>query len=137
MRFMKPSFVGAAVLLCSISVLAHHSAALFDGAKEITIQGSVTEWRWANPHCILKFESKEEGGSRIWAVETANPIGMAQRGWSRTSFKPGDGVTLTVLPARNGEPVGLLLTVTLANGTKLIAAPPPGTPGAGPPRATP
>jgi hypothetical protein len=130
---MKTALAAAAVLFLSLPLSAHHSAALFDGAKEITIQGTVTEWRWANPHCILKFDSKEEGGSRLWAVETANPIGMTQRGWSRTSFKPGDPVTLTVLPARNGEPVGLLLTVTLADGTKLVGAPPPGTPGVRPP----
>jgi hypothetical protein len=56
---------------------------------------------------------------------------MTQRGWSRTAFKAGDEVTVTFEPVKNGQPIGRLLTVVLANGQKLIAAPPT-TPGAAP-----
>ena len=59
---------------------------------------------------------------RNWAVETQNPTAMTQRGWSRTSFKAGDEVTVTLEPVRNSQPIGRLLTVVLPNGEKLVAA---------------
>ena len=92
------------------------------------MKGTVTEWRWVNPHCILKYDVVDAAGGRTsWSVETANPTTMTQRGWARSSFKAGDEVMLTVLPSRNGEPVGLLLRAMLPDGRQLITSP-PGTP---------
>ena len=124
--------IAVGVLLVSAPLVAHHGAAALDTGKEVTLKGTVTEWIWSNPHCFLQFDAKDDAGTvRNWAVETQNPTAMTQRGWSRTSFKAGDEVTVTLEPVKNGQPIGRLLTVVLPNGQKLIAAPPT-TPAAAP-----
>ena len=111
------------VPLLSVPLVAHHGAAALDTGKEVTLKGTVTEWIWSNPHCFLQFDAKDETGTvRNWAVETQNPTTMTQRGWSRTAFKSGDEVTVTLEPVKNGQPIGRLLTVILPNGQKLVAA---------------
>jgi len=113
------------VLLISVPLAAHHGAAALDTGKEVTLKGTVTEWIWSNPHCFLQFDAKDATGTvRNWAVETQNPTAMMQRGFSRTLFKAGDEVTVIIEPVKNGQPIGRLLTVLLANGQKLVAAPP-------------
>ena len=110
---------------------AHHGTASFDTEREITLKGTVTEWLWANPHCFLKFDAKDDTGTvRSWTVETSNPPDMTIRGWRRTSFKAGDQVTVTLQPFKNGSPVGRIRKVVLANGETLStggAVPPPPT----------
>lgn len=130
--FFGVSIAAAGVLLVSVPLVAHHGAAALDTGREITLKGTVTEWIWSNPHCFLRFDAKDDTGTvRNWAVETQNPTTMTQRGWSRTSFKAGDEVTVTIEPVKNGQPVGRILTAVLANGQKLIAAT-ASTPGAAP-----
>ena len=119
------SIAGLSVLLFSVPLLAHHGAAALDTGKEVTLKGTVTEWIWSNPHCFLQFDAKDDSGTvRNWAVETQNPTAMTQRGFSRTLFKVGDEVTVIIEPVKNGQPIGRLLTVVLASGQKLVAAPP-------------
>ena len=135
--FFSVSIAAAGLLLLSFPVIAHHGAAALDTGKEITLKGSVTEWIWSNPHCFLKFDAKDDTGRvRNWAVETQNPTTMTLRGFSRTAFKVGDEVTVTVEPVKNGEPVGRILSVILPNGQKLIAAAPT-TPASTPPAPQP
>jgi len=112
----------AAVAVLGIRVAAHHGAASFDTTRELTLKGTVTEWIWANPHCFLKFDVKNESGNVAhWAVETQAPSTMVQWGWARTSFKAGDEVTVTLQPVKNGAPIGSTRTVTFADGTVLVA----------------
>jgi hypothetical protein len=119
------SFAVLSSPLMSVSVIAHHGAAALDTGKEVTLKGTVTEWIWSNPHCFLQFDAKDDTGMvRNWAVETQNPTAMTQRGFSRTLFKAGDEVTVIIEPVKNGQPIGRLLTVVLASGQKLVAAPP-------------
>ena len=121
--FLGVLIAAVIVLLVSVPLIAHHGAAALDTGKEITLKGSVTEWIWSNPHCFLKFDAKDDTGTvRNWAVETQNPTSMTQRGWSRTSFKAGDEVTVTIEPVKNGQPIGRILSIILPNGQKLIAA---------------
>jgi hypothetical protein len=121
--FRGVSIAAMGVLLMSVPLVAHHGAAALDTGKEITLKGTVTEWIWSNPHCFLQFDAKDDSGTvRNWAVETQNPTSMTQRGWSRISFKAGDAVTVTLEPVKNGQPIGRILSVILANGDKLIAA---------------
>ncbi len=126
-RFFGVVFVALGCLGVSIPLLAHHGSASFDTTKEVTLKGTVTEWIWANPHCFLKFDAKDDTGTvRNWAVETQNPTDMTKRGWARTSFKPGDEVTVTMQAVKSGAPVGRIRSVVLANGTTLgTGAPPP------------
>ena len=110
----------AACLLLSASATAHHGAASFDNEKTLTLKGTVTEWLWLNPHCFLKIDVKDETGTlRNWNLELGNPTDSSSVGYRRTTFKPGDEVSVTVTPVKSGAPIGRLRTVILPNGQKL------------------
>jgi len=119
---MKKTLLGVTVVLAGLCaapspLVAHHGAATFDIAAEMTLKGTVTEWLWFNPHCFLKFDVKDESGKVTnWAVESGNPTDMTKRGWGRTAFKPGDEVAVTLQPSKSGQPVGRIMAVTLASG---------------------
>ena len=112
----------AGPLLLPVLLAAHHGGASFDVGREVTLKGTVTEWVWSNPHCFLKFDVKDASGAVAhWVVETQNPTTMTQGGWSRRMFTPGDEVTVTLQPYKNGAPIGLVRSVILPNGQKLGA----------------
>jgi hypothetical protein len=114
-------FVLATLLsITSGSLFAHHGNAAFDAGKKVTLKGTVTEWVWANPHCWLKFDVKDDKDNVVhWVAETNNAPDMIERGWSMHSFRTGDDVTVTVEPVKNGNPVGRVLSVVLPNGQTL------------------
>jgi hypothetical protein len=118
------------IVAVSVPAFAHHGNASFDTSKEVTLKGTVTEYIWANPHCFLKFDAKDDTGTvRNWAVEVSNPTDMTKRGWSRSSFKIGDPVTVSLQAVKTGVPVGRLTKVVLADGSTLpggaeLGAPP-------------
>ena len=108
-----------ACLALSASAVAHHGAASFDTEKTLTLKGTVTEWLWANPHCFLKVEAKDDTGTvRKWNLELGNPTDITPNGYRRTTFKPGDEVTVTITPVKSGAPVGRLRTAEFADGRK-------------------
>lgn len=112
--------VAVGLLIVSVPLMAHHGAAAFDVGKEITLKGTVTEWIWSNPHCLLRFDVKDENGQVVrWVAETQNPRNMSNRGWARTSFMPGDQITITVQPVKNGRRLGRILQVVLPSGQAL------------------
>ena len=127
--------VAVGVLFVSVPMGAHHSNAAFDVEKTVTLQGTVTEWLWSNPHCLLQFDVKDRNGKVVqhWVTETSNPRDMTNLGWARGSLKVGDQLTVTVYPARNGRPVGRIFQVALPGGQTLSAFPggPRGAPGQG------
>ena len=123
MRYGRFSAWLAAVcfLAASVPLSAHHGAAGYNMDKEMVMKGTVTDWLWANPHCFLKYDTTDDSGTLShWAVEVSNPTDMTKRGWSKRSLKPGDEVTVTVRPAKNGAPIGQLLKVVLPNGQTLV-----------------
>jgi len=108
------------LLTVSVPLLAHHGTAAFDTTKQITLKATVTEWVWANPHCYLKFDAKDDKDNIVhWATEASNPSDMVKLGWSKQTFKPGDEVTVTFMPVKNGQPIGRIQQVVLANGQTL------------------
>jgi len=101
----------------SAPLFAHHGTAAFETEKTIDLKATVVEWSWANPHCLLQFDVKGDDGQMVrWVAETQNPVTQANAGWSKTSFKPGDQVTVTVLPSKNGKPLGRIRQVVLPDG---------------------
>jgi hypothetical protein len=109
-------------LAVSVPLFAHHGTAAYDTDKKITLKATVTEWFWANPHCFLKFDAKDDKGNPAhWATETSNPSDMVNLGWSKDTFKPGDVITVTFIPVKNGNPIGRVESVVLANGQTLSA----------------
>ena len=120
---MRNRFFGvmlaAGLLVVSAPLSAHHGSASFD-TREITLKGKVTEWLWANPHCFLKIDARDETGTvRSWNLEMGNPTDMQARGFARRTFKAGDEVTVTLQPVLSGAPVGRIRTVILPDGRKL------------------
>lgn len=112
----------AAAILTTVSPLfAHHGNSNFDIGKKLELKATVTEWIWANPHCWLKFDATDEKGNVMhWIAETSNPADMTNLGgWSKQVFKPGDHVTVTLQPVKNGQPIGRVMQVVLANGQTL------------------
>jgi hypothetical protein len=120
-KWLDVFLVSLCFLAVSLRLLAHHGAAGYNMDKELVMKGTVTDWLWANPHCFLKYDTTDDAGTLShWAVEVSNPTDMTKRGWSKRSLKPGDEVTVTVRPAKNGAPVGQLLKVVLPDGQTLI-----------------
>ena len=110
------------LLAVSVPVFAHHGAAAYDTTKKFTVKATVTEWFWANPHCLLRFDVTDDAGQVAhWVGETQAPINMIGNGWRRDSFKAGDEITVSLRPLRNGRPGGSIQTVVLADGKTLKA----------------
>ena len=121
---MKIGLLLVAALLTPSSVLAHHSNAAFDGDKVVVLKGTVTEWKWTNPHVwILLSVDDGKGGKVDWAIEGRTPGQLVRAGWSRSILKAGDIITVDFSPAKDGTRTGLLTRVRLADGTVLGQAP--------------
>jgi hypothetical protein len=113
--------VAMCLLAVPIPLPAHHGSAGYDMEKQLVMKATVTEWLWANPHCFLRYDTTDDKGDVAhWTAEVSNPIDMTKRGWSKHILNPGDQVTVTVRPAKNGALVGQLLKVVLPNGQTLI-----------------
>lgn len=124
MRKMRSSilFVLAGLCVVSVPAFAHHGNASYDYEKTVTLQGTVTQWLWSNPHCLLKFDVKDDKGSVMhWVTEASSPVDMLRIGWRSDVLKPGDAITIDVMPSKNGVPVGRIRQVTLSDGTVLKA----------------
>jgi len=108
MKGIKASFVLVSSFLLCTSLFAHHgTGASYDGSKEITLTGTVTQFVWRNPHTQLYFDVKDENGKMLsWSAELNSPGILAQEGWTRHMFKPGDVVTITVNPSKAGTSAG-------------------------------
>jgi hypothetical protein len=114
------SFGWLALLLSGTGTvaLAHHSFAVYDHSKTLNLKGTVNKWTWANPHAYLDIEVKDGGAVKHYVLEGTS-INMLQRlGWRSNMIKAGDEVTVVEAPLLNGQPAGLLLQITLANGEK-------------------
>ena len=118
-RFGMMTLVAAFGLICApVAMLAHHGAAIYDETKAVKVTGVVSDWLWANPHCLLEFDVKDDKGVSVhWTAEVSNPPDMVARGWSRKMFKPGDEITAWMIAAKNGEPVGRIARVMVAGKT--------------------
>jgi hypothetical protein len=105
--------------LCGPAWAHHGTAANADKITELK-QVTVTKFAWANPHSLIFFDAKNANGEVVhWVCETAAPQALRLIGWSKTSLEPGDVVTIDLYAAKNGNPVGRLQKIDLADGTVL------------------
>jgi len=113
------------VLLCTAlaaapPLLAHHSFAMFDTAKRLTMSGTVTAFEWTNPHVYIEIDVPDEKGTvKHWSVELGSPSILMQAGWKFSDVKVGDKITVVLNPLRSGEPGGLLAQATVRDGRVL------------------
>jgi Family of unknown function (DUF6152) len=116
-------FVVFAFVLLAVGspAFAHHGNASLSTDKVIVMKdATVARFIWANPHCIVAFDAKDEKGNVVrWAAEVGSPSAMNQMGWNRNSVKPGDVITVFLFPAKTGNPVGRINKIVLADGTTL------------------
>jgi uncharacterized protein DUF6152 len=119
-RHIPALALSVGLLVAATPLFAHHANAVFDTEKKVTVKGTVVEWLWANPHCLLRFDVTDDKGEVAhWVGETQAPINMIGNGWRSDSFKAGDEITVNLEPLRNGRPGGSILNVVLANGKTL------------------
>jgi hypothetical protein len=119
---MSILFVIVGACTVSMPVFAHHGNASYDYEKTITLKGTVTQWLWSNPHCLLRFDVKDDKGNvEHWVTEASSPVDMLRIGWTSNGLKSGDEITIDVMPSKNGTAVGRIRQVTLSDGTVLKA----------------
>jgi hypothetical protein len=119
---MKKLSIVAAVWLFvfCLPAVGHHGNAEFELDQSVTLQATITEFLWSNPHSIIYFDAKNDKGQlQRWSCETAQPALLHRAGWTRDSLKPGDHVTIVAHPAKSGQPVAYLIKVILADGQEL------------------
>lgn len=106
-RFFELLALAAGLLIVSPAAWAHHGNVAYDETHPITVSGTVTEFVWSNPHCQIYLDVKDAKGKAVnWAVESQSPGILRRNGWTREILKAGDQITVTLIPARNGAPVG-------------------------------
>jgi Family of unknown function (DUF6152) len=111
------------LLAVSAPLSAHHGNAAYDATKEVTVAGVVTEWIVANPHSLLKFDATDDKGSVVhWIVESGAASVNQAHGVRLTKglLKPGDKVTVTMMVAKNGQPVGRIHRLVLPDGRLMV-----------------
>lgn len=120
---LRPTLITAllAATACAPAALAHHSFAMFDQSKQVSLKGTVTEFQWTNPHAFIHVEVANDAGVKeTWDIELNSPNNLKRQGWSSDSVKPGDKVTLVANPLRDtSHKGGLFIAVTLPDGKVL------------------
>jgi hypothetical protein len=113
-----------AVATLTAPALAHHSFAMFDAEQTVTLQGTVKEFEWTNPHSWLHImvTDAKTGQQGVWALELSSPARLKRMGMSADSVKPGDAISVTFHPLKDGARGGQFLQATLPDGKQIIRA---------------
>ena len=120
------TFVLGISVLCAVPppALAHHSFAIYDHGKTVTLKGTVKTFQWTNPHCVIWLMVQPDGGGepQEWSIETTSPGVLTRSGWTRKSVNPGDRVSVEFSPLRDGSHGGGLNTVTFLDSGQTLKA---------------
>jgi len=115
----------AVALVAATQVAAHHGAGVFEPEKKVTVEGTVTDFQFVNPHVLVYMTVKRDDGKEVqWGGELTSPNRLARDArsvkWHKSILKPGDSITMTGHPARNGAPMMDILKIVDGQGTVLI-----------------
>ncbi len=107
--------------LVASPALAHHSASMFDRESEVRLMGVIKELQWTNPHAWIELDVPGQAGNKTvqWSVELDSPNILARYGWTSSTIKPGDRVTITCHPLKDGRPGGSYVSIYLPDGKVL------------------
>jgi hypothetical protein len=126
-RVPNYSLIVAAAMLMASSASAHHSHAMFDTDKQVTLVGTVKEFDWNNPHCWIQLLVSDPNQADAvpveWGVEMGAPIQLIRHGWKPSSLKPGDKITVVINPLRDGRPGGQIVSAIGPDGKPIGAVP--------------
>jgi hypothetical protein len=118
--FLSAAIFAAGVLWMAAPVMAHHSSAMFDPAKMTELTGTIKELQWTNPHIWIQIDAKNPAGAKEeWSIEGGSPNSLSRQGWQKSTFKPGDAVTIRINPMRDGTHAGQFVAAKLADGKTL------------------
>lgn len=120
MRFLS---LVAVLMLPLPAALAHHSFAIYDSTRQVTIEGTVKEFQWTNPHVWIHVLVHTDKGDDLWQVECTSVNFLARKGWTKQTLKPGDKVSITLSPLRDGSKGGSFRGVNSLNGAPLVLEP--------------
>ncbi len=116
---IRPFALSLAVAALALPAQAHHSRAMFNTQRPMTLTGTVREFQFTNPHCYIQLAVPGSGGAVEWSIEMGAPSHLRGRGWKRSTLQPGDQVRVTIAPLRDGKPGGELVSITTAEGQPL------------------
>jgi hypothetical protein len=123
---LAAAFMALCLSLCSGTALAHHGGSAYDSAHPLTVTGTVKEFQFIQPHPLITLEVKDDQGNMVeWSVEMTAPNHLVHYGWNGKKLKPGDQITVTGLPSKNGLKVLNLRKISWANGQEIPLGPPP------------
>ena len=111
----------AGVLMVCNPAVAHHGTAAYDEKHPLTLNGTVTEMVWGNPHVEIRFDATDDKGNVVhWSCETLSPGKLARAGWTKDALKRGDKITITFAPAKDGSLLGILIKLVSSDGKILL-----------------
>lgn len=111
---------GAALALATAPAFAHHSGAMFDPTKEVTLNGTIKELQWTNPHSWIEVMVPDASGKDVqWSLEMEGPNVMHRQGWNAKTVQAGDKVTIIAHPLKDGRTGGSYISIKLPNGKLL------------------
>jgi uncharacterized protein DUF6152 len=114
------AFLAGGLWLAGVPAFAHHGGSDYDTQHPVALKGTVKEFDWNNPHCQIFIDVKDDKGAVVaWSLETYAPAVMKRAGWTRETLHAGDEVTITVIPSKKGNPVGMVRKLVFPDGKEL------------------
>ncbi len=102
------------------AAFAHHGTANYDTSKTVTVKGTVTDFQFINPHVLIMMDGKDESGKpQKWQGELTSPNRLSRAGWTKSSIKPGDTISINGYPTKSGSPEIWIQKVVLESGEEL------------------
>ena len=117
MKLIRRYLCAALAALVVLPAVAHHSGAMFDDRKSITLTGTVKQFQWTNPHCWIQVTVPADKGIKEWSVEMGAPMELFRNGWRPGTLKAGDRITVVIHPMRDGSTGGLYVSAIAPDGT--------------------
>ena len=118
---MLAAVISAGLIAAAPPAAAHHGFAVFDTTARKTITVTVKTFEWTNPHTWVWLDvPNDKGGVDTWGFEGMSPNFLGRRGWTRTSLKPGDKITVTYYPLKDGSKGGVFMSAKLPNGQEMV-----------------